>query len=292
MRVAANGTEIYIDVDGPQLKLAAGRLRSHHTLIALHGGFGFDQGYLRAGLASLSHLAQVVYLDLRCQGRSAIAEIQTCTLEQMADDVAAVCGVLGIERPVVFGHSAGGFVALHLALRHPALVGGLILCNTSPTMVQVADDGPPAPSLTERAGAEAAGVAARLFGGDMSQETLEAFNRLVLPFYGGPLHMEVPGRVMALSDFKADVARYFFGELAGGYDLRPRLGEIVVPTLVVIGRYDWVCSPAAGRAIAAGIAKAELMEFADSGHKGADVSTACGAVACGCAAVLAATPSI
>ena len=268
MYVAANGTEIYIDVEGSQLEVAGARLRPRRTLVALHGGPGFDQGYLRPGLGPLSNLAQVVYFDLRGQGRSAATEPELCTLEQMADDVAAVCGVLGIERPIVFGHSAGGFVALHMALRHPALLGGLILCNTSPTLAPIVDGRPPPPGLMERAGPEVAAVAARLFGGDMSPATREAFNRLVLPFYAGPSHMGVPSQIMALSGFSPDVAMYFFGTLARAYDLRKRLNEITAPALVIVGHFDWVCPAAGGRALAAGMPNAELLELADSGHFG------------------------
>jgi len=123
-----------------------------------------------------------VFVDLRGQGRSAPVPAHECTLEQMADDVAALCRTLGIERPIVFGHSAGGFVALHLALRHRSLLAGLILCHTAPTLAPLSDPHPP-PGPAERAGSEAAAVAERLFGGDFSAETGEAFGRLVFPHY-------------------------------------------------------------------------------------------------------------
>jgi proline iminopeptidase len=266
VRVAVNETELYFDVEGTEFVIASDGLRRRPTIVALHGGPGFDQGYLRPGLAPLGRLAQILYVDLRGQGRSAPAALETCTLEQMADDVAALCMTLGIERPVLFGHSAGGFVALHLAIRHPALAAGLILCGTSPTLAPTNDGLPSPPSLAERAGPEAAAIASRLFGGDMSPETGEGFNKHVLPFYAGPSHMDLPGPLMALSGFTPAVALYFFGTLARAYDLRPRLHEITVPVLVITGRYDWICPPSAGRAIAAGIPGAKLIEFVDSGH--------------------------
>ena len=268
MRIACNGTELFVDTEGSGLELRQGVLKERPTIVALHGGPGFDQGYLRPGLAPLSRTAQIVYIDLRGQGRSAKARPEECTLQQMADDVAAVCDALGIERPFVFGHSAGGFVALHLALRHPKLAGGLVLCNTSATLAPTSDGHPPPPSLAERAGPEAAAVAGRLFGGDMSAATLDSFNRTVLPFYGGPAHMDVPPRIMALSHFNSDLATHFFGKLAPLYDVRLRLGEITAPALVAIGHYDWISSPAAGRALAAGIPGAKLVELEQSGHFG------------------------
>ena len=267
MRVSVNDTELYIDVEGGELAVDGERLRRRPTLLALHGGPGFDQGYLRPGLRPLDNDAQLVFVDLRGQGRSARPPVQSCTLEQMADDVAALCHRLGIEHPIVFGHSAGGFVALHLALRHAELPCGLILCDSAPTLAPLPDGDPPA-GLAERAGDDAVAVALRLFAGDFSPETQEAFGHLVVPHYAAPSHMQVPGRLMALSSINPDVATHFFSTLAPRYDLRARLREITVPTLVLVGRHDWVCPPAASRVIANAIPRARLVELSDAGHFG------------------------
>jgi proline iminopeptidase len=265
MRIAVDGTELYVDVDGPQIEVRGQDVIERPTLLALHGGPGFDHVHLKPALGPLREHAQIVYVDLRGQGRSGRPPIETCTLEQTADDVAALCGRLGIERPVVLGHSAGGFVALHLAVRHPEVAGGLVLCSTAPTLEPISD-GEPAPALADRAGPEATEVAARVFGGDMSPATMEEFARLVAPFYAGPAHMEVPLQLFPLSSFNPDVAQHFFQNLASQYDLRPRLGEIGVPTLVVCGAYDWVCPPAASRLLARSIPRAELLMLEDAGH--------------------------
>jgi proline iminopeptidase len=265
MRIAVNGTELYLDVDGPQIEVRGQDVIERPTLIALHGGPGFDHVHLKPALGPLRVHAQIVYVDLRGQGRSGRPPIETCTLEQTADDVAALCDRLGIERPVVLGHSAGGFVALHLAVRHPKVAGGLVLCSTAPTLEPISD-GEPAPSLADRAGPEATEAAARVFGGDMSPATMEEFTRLVAPFYAGPAHPEVPLRLFPLSSFNPGVAQHFFRNLASKYDLRPRLGEIGVPALVVGGGYDWVCPPAASRFLARSIPQAELVMLEEAGH--------------------------
>ncbi len=265
MRIHVQDTELYVDIEGVQLRVNGNMLVEQPTILVLPGGPGLDQGYLRPGLRALSADAQVVFIDLRGQGRSARPPVETCTLEQMADDVAGLCALLGIEAPLVFGHSAGGFVALHLALRHPSLIGGLILCDTAPTLAPIPDDNPP-PGLAQRASAEAAQAAARLFGGDFSAESVANFNRLVAPFYAGPQHTEIPGHLMSLSTFSGDIAQYFFTELAPRFDLRPRLADINVPTQVIVGQHDWVCPPAASRALAGGIPNARLNEIAGAGH--------------------------
>jgi proline iminopeptidase len=265
MRVRLTDVELYVDTVGAQLRVEDGRLVEYPTILVVPGGPGFDQGYLRPDLEPLASSAQLVFADLRAQGRSSHAPVATCTLEQMADDLAELCQMLGITAPVVLGHSAGGFVALHLALRHPHAVGGLILCDTAPTLAPLPDDDPPA-SLADRASAESVQVAGRLFGGDFSAEVLDAFGRLVAPYYAAPAHSEVPGRIMPLSTLATDVAGHFFSVLSGSYDVRPRLPEIAVPALVVVGRHDWVCPPVGSRVLASGIPSARLVEIGDAGH--------------------------
>jgi proline iminopeptidase len=264
MYLTVNDTELYFDVEGAQLRVENGRPATRPTVVVLHGGPGFDQAYLRPDLNPLADLAQLVFVDLRGQGRSRPVDVPTCTLEQMADDVVALCARLGLDRPTVLGHSAGGFVALHAALRRPGAIGRLVLCNTAATLAGEPD--PDAPTLLGLAGPEAAAVAARLFGGDMSRETTGAFDRLVASHYAAPGHEDVPARLFPLSPVNARIAHQFFAELAPAYDLRARLGEITVPTLVVAGAHDCVCPPSASRALAAGIPRATLCVLPDSGH--------------------------
>lgn len=265
MRLRIHGTDLYFDIDGPSLAPGPAGLVERPTLLALHGGPGFDHGYLKPGLAALRDHAQIIYVDLRGQGRSGRPPIDTCTFEQMADDVAAVCDTLGLAHPFVLGHSAGGFVALHLALRHPAHVGGLILCNTTATMAPQ-DDGGHAPNLAERAGPEIAALAHRFFSGDASPERIAEFSERVGPYYGGPAHMDVPEQLLRFSLLAPDVMQYFITKLAPAYDLRGSLDRITAPTLVVTGRHDWVCPPAASRALARSIPGARLVEIAEAGH--------------------------
>jgi proline iminopeptidase len=266
MRVTVDGVSIYFDVEGAQLAVAGRTLTERPTVLVLHGGPGFDQGYLRPGLGPLSDHAQIVFVDLRGQGRSGRPPVDSCTLERMADDVAGLCDRLGIAEPVVFGHSSGGFVALQLAVRHPGIARALILCSTAASLQPLVDDDDPPAGLAERTSPEVAALAARMFGGDFSPETMRVFEDHVAPTYAGPRHVDVPGRLLPLSSFTTEVARHFFGTLAAGYDLRHRLAGIDVPALVAVGRHDWVCPPAAGRALAAGLPRAELVEFTDSGH--------------------------
>jgi proline iminopeptidase len=264
MQLAVNGTRLYFDVEGAGLIPDGPTMCQRPVVLALHGGPGFDHAYFKPALSSLSDTAQVIYLDQRGQGRSAQAPIETCTLEQMADDAAALCRVLGIDRPTIFGHSAGGFVALNLALRHPELVGRLVLVDTA---AATADMAGATATLQERLGTAARTVAERMFGGDLSEPAIAEFWRLVGPAYvGDPARAAAVADALGRSSFNSEVAGHYFRHRAALYDVRARLGEIRVPTLVVVGELDWLCSPRTARNIAAGIPGAEIRVFPGAGH--------------------------
>src|SRR4051812_2004823 len=91
MLIRVNQTEIFFDVMGAGLAALDGGLEPRPTMVVLHGGPGFDHGYLRPGLDPLQNQCQLIYVDLRGQGRSGRPPIETSTIEQMADDVAALC---------------------------------------------------------------------------------------------------------------------------------------------------------------------------------------------------------
>ena len=74
------------------------------------------------GLTALGH--RVATVDLRGHGRSDKPD-GPYDVPTVADDLAALIGRLGWERPVVAGQSWGGNVVLELAARHPDAVGGI-----------------------------------------------------------------------------------------------------------------------------------------------------------------------
>lgn len=73
----------------------------------------------------------VTALDLRGVGQSDGPD-EGYSIPELADDVAAFCGVVGIEKPVVVGHSLGGMIAVDLGARYPSLPGALVLVDPGP----------------------------------------------------------------------------------------------------------------------------------------------------------------
>ena len=74
-----------------------------------------------------SQVATVHVIDLPGMALPPSLLTADASFPQLADQVAHVADELGIRRAVVVGHSLGGGVALHLALRRPELVDGLVL---------------------------------------------------------------------------------------------------------------------------------------------------------------------
>jgi 3-oxoadipate enol-lactonase len=73
---------------------------------------------------------RVVALDHRGHGRGIRAQTPF-SLEDCADDAAALVAELGLGRVVVVGFSMGGPIAMLLHHRHPDLVAGMVFCATA-----------------------------------------------------------------------------------------------------------------------------------------------------------------
>src|SRR5262245_6071212 len=130
MHVVVNGVRLFFDVEGSSHVPDGPAMRAKPTLLLLHGGPGLDHSIYKPAFSALADIAQVVFLDHRGNGRSESGSRETWTLAQWADDVRAFCEALGITRPIVYGASFGGMVALAYATRHPVHPGKLILVST------------------------------------------------------------------------------------------------------------------------------------------------------------------
>jgi len=112
------------------------------TLILIHGvTFTAELNWGRV-FAPLARHFRVIAIDLRGHG-DGISAGSRFRLEDCADDVAALAGLLGIGTFVAVGYSMGGMVAQLLYRRHPSLVSGLVLCSTARNVL-----GSPAEQLT------------------------------------------------------------------------------------------------------------------------------------------------
>lgn len=183
------------------------------------------------------------------------------TLEDMADDAAAVLDHLGIERAHVVGASMGGMIAQIFAARHPQRTGGLGIIfssNNSPLLP------PPAPKALMS-----------LIKGpppDSPREVIVENSVRVSKIIGSPGYpkSEEQLRADAIENYERcfypqGIGRHFAAILGSGslgrYDR-----QITAPTVVIHGRADILMRPAGGRAIARSIRGARLVLFDGMAH--------------------------
>jgi pimeloyl-ACP methyl ester carboxylesterase len=113
-----NGINLYFETHG------TGR-----PLILLHGGLGSGEMFGPV-LPALAADHQVITVDLQGHGRTADID-RPLDFRLMADDIAALIGHLGLKKPDLMGYSLGGGVAFFTAVRHPELVGKLVVASAN-----------------------------------------------------------------------------------------------------------------------------------------------------------------
>lgn len=123
---SAKGNGAYADVNG--IKLYYEIHGTGKPLVLLHGGLGAIEMF-GPNLPALAKGHQVIGVDLQGHGRTADID-RPLSVELMAGDIAALIKQLKLERPDIMGYSLGGGVAFFVALRHPELVGKVVIAST------------------------------------------------------------------------------------------------------------------------------------------------------------------
>jgi pimeloyl-ACP methyl ester carboxylesterase len=94
-------------------------------------GWCCDHTAFRPQLDRFAQSHAVTALDLRGVGQSD-GPPAGYSIPELADDLARFCEAVGIERPVVVGHSLGGMIAVELGARYPSLPRALVLVDPGP----------------------------------------------------------------------------------------------------------------------------------------------------------------
>lgn len=181
------------------------------------------------------------------------------TLSDMAADTAGLLDALGIASAHIVGASLGGFVAQTLAIEHPARVRTLTSIMSS---TGARDVGQPHPAT------------AALFAGGPPQtreQAIERAHRSAQLIGSTALGLDLDGladragRAFDRAHDPTTFVRQGVAALASG-DRTPRLRTLTVPTLVIHGTADKLVDPSGGRATAAAIPGAKLVEIEGMGH--------------------------
>jgi 3-oxoacyl-(acyl-carrier-protein) synthase/alpha-beta hydrolase superfamily lysophospholipase len=185
---------------------------------------------------------EAIAVDLPGHGGNAGTPLDVPAKSLDADIAALAASLGGPDGVVLAGHSLGALVALRVAIAAPHRVRGLALLTSG---------------LPFRVHPEMAGQLSR---GEPDQAFLAGSLRH--PSDLATLHLVSDGfrRMQATAPPTA-----VWGIGAGETDIGD-LGRVGVPTLVIVAGKDVVTSPRKGRALAAALPGAELVELADAGH--------------------------
>jgi proline iminopeptidase len=259
-----NGAQIFFDIEGMGLSPSGLDMTPKEACFVLHGGPGLDHSYFKPWLTPLAETMQLIYVDHRGTGRSERVPLETCTIEQMADDLEELRKLLGIEKVSLLGNSFGGMWALVYATRYPERVSRLILVTTTPSheFYQAAEK-----QIEIKATPEQKATMPSLFEGAVTTD--EQFKRwwdVMLPLYFAHWDPVRGEQMIERGIVNPLVAAYMFEKIIPVYDVRPHLGSIHAPTLVIAGRHDWVTPVGESEQLAERIADSQLVVFEESGH--------------------------
>ena len=238
-------------------------------LLALHGGPGSTHHYF-GPLERLGRERPVVLYDQIGCGSSDRPQDVEWSVAVFREEVDAVRSHLGLERIHLLGTSWGGMLALEHLLSGAKGIVSLILSSTLASVDQWAAEQvvlrnalPPAVvevlDRHERAGT---------YDDPEYEQAMEAyFDR---HFYRGPKPRP------ELERMNAEKAKEVYRAMQGpnewtvtgairGWDVRDRLGEIDLPTLVIRGRHD-MCTDSIAATLVRGIRNAREVVLEESSH--------------------------
>jgi pimeloyl-ACP methyl ester carboxylesterase len=115
----------FLDLDGARIHYLD---KGSGSAIVLVHGLGGQMGNFAYGVVDqLTNDFRVVLIDRPGSGYSSRSSDDAAHLVAQAAYVAEFIRKLGLERPLLVGHSLGGAIALRVALDHPETISGLAL---------------------------------------------------------------------------------------------------------------------------------------------------------------------
>jgi len=237
--------------DGVPIAYRVRRAGTGLPAVALVHSLAMDHRFWDPVAERLAGRATVITVDARGHGRSGRGTTPY-TVERMALDLLEVVDHLQVPQVVVGGASMGGCVALQFAGTHQRRTAGLALIDTT------AWYGPTAPKDWEdRATKAIAHGMASLVDFQKTRWFSDAFRARE------PQVVQDCVATFLANDLEAYVATC---RMLGAFDGRPLLGDIRVPTRVLVGDEDYAAPVAMAQAMHEGIAGARLQVIPGARH--------------------------
>jgi pimeloyl-ACP methyl ester carboxylesterase len=258
----------YADINGARLSYET--LGEGTPLLFIHGGYGGSASTLAPTPHSIRTVfprdrIQTIIYDRRNAGQSSYG-LEHLTMPTLAADALGLLDHLKIQRAVIVGTSAGGPIALQLALSVPERVIALSLPNTGANLA----------SMERAQGKARAGLVMKSYAlGDRAVfEQRKAALRLP-----PPSDSKDPAELARLEKLKAalqalseeDLFRFSVGEIRNfeaylNIDFTSRLHELKMPVHIVHGTADRVVPYAWGEALHKAIKQSELVPVEGADH--------------------------
>jgi proline iminopeptidase len=245
--------------------------RGPATLLVHPGGPGLTYHYLRPLLKLANAHLRVVLFNPRGVGGSWKPKRPSAyTVANMAEDVDAIRRALHIRELHLLGFSAGGFVALEYAHRFKANLTSLLLCDTAGSAEEIRAANRMIRSVATPGQRQRLKELEKAKAFD-SKEYIALAEAISRPF--GQRFLDSPPKDLEASKLSRDVYRTMMtrtgdefavdGTIAK-WDGRKYYSRIEVPTLVLVGRYDFFLE--ASRDMADRIVPAHLRVLPRSSH--------------------------
>jgi proline iminopeptidase len=253
--VEINGNRLAVEVLGPE---------GAPVIITHHGAPGLgSRAEPRASFGRLADEYRVVVFDARGSGQS--EGNGTFSHEQWAADIDALREWARAERVVMAGGSYGGFMAMEYAIRYPERVAAVVLRDTSP------DNGNAHLARENALKSDRVTIDMEKFdridtGQVRDDDDLRDCWREILPLYDFVYDPAAVERKVEATPYRYEAHNYAFSVNLPGYDLKPQLPGIEAPTLITVGRTDWITPVSCSQTIAELIPDSELVVFEKSGH--------------------------
>lgn len=187
---------------------------------------------------------RTIRYDTRGHGRSDVPP-GPYSVARLGQDVVAIMDRLGIERAAFCGLSLGGATGMWLGANAASRLSSLVLANTAAAFE-------PASMWQERAALARSSGLDSLIGPTMERWFTAAYR---------DRNPDAVARATAMVTSTPREGYAACCEALAAADLRPGLGRIEVPTLVVVGEHDPSTPPARGEEIQAAIPGAKLVSL-------------------------------
>lgn len=243
------------------------------SVLCLHGGPGGTHYLMRpaADLAQFGYRV-VLYDQFGCGLSQRPRTYRGMTIEGLADEAETVRRELDLGRCHLLGTSFGGALALQTVLRHPHGFRSLIVGSGYASVDQLSDEKIRLVSRLPKVHRDA--IEACEYRGEAPgrryHEALAEFRRLhVSDVSVTPIELVLSNRNFNPAVWRALVGRNDLTVRATGtmarWDIRDQLHRIRLPTLLTVGRRDFI-TPRCARAIQRGIRGSRLITFKGRGH--------------------------